>query len=249
MNKSYAIKCSTEDQARELNRKCWELWYETMDDIGELYQKRYFYISEYPGWKKYLTATSLKSLFPVITYEEAISKGLLGEKLVSLHKQHSKSIVCKSCLGKKQNSVYKNKIYKDDFTGVPKSLWWPNIDMVDCSRCKGTGLEPEYTKTIWPNQHSVDSFHYWIDMAMKEPQHNEVQECNVCTWNNPWCPKCNPKVQESPRDDNLVENLLAEINEWRHYADEDGHMFDYQEAFNNGLDFSIRMIKKHLSSK
>lgn len=123
----YAIRCSTEEQARE----CREKWFYRVD-----------------------TSSSKTMIYriPIITYEEAQSLGLLGEK---------------------------------------KELSRNSSELV-------------------------------------EPQQNEVQESS---------------------SEDLVELIMKDINKWRHYDDEDGPIFDDQEAFNNGLDFSIRMIKKHLSSQ
>lgn len=97
--------------------------------------------------------------------------------------------VCKSCLGKKQNSVYKwDKVLQPDFIGDGRYLLeWEWITMVDCSRCKGTGLEPEF-----------------IPEKELEPQQNEVQESpsedNRCLSSKKIlpCPCPNCKKKKSP---------------------------------------------------
>lgn len=113
----YAIRCSTEEEARE----CREKWLEIMSrqwtsfiDGGMWYTKSTF------G-------------YTIITYAEARKKWLLGE-------------VCKSCLGKKQLSTYKwVSVCSADFPWDKSYVvdkW--GIKMVDCSRCNGTGLDPVF---------------------------------------------------------------------------------------------------------
>ena len=138
--KSYAVKCSTEEQAREL----WRIFWANNFDERYIKWNIYFALWEYIRYLD-INDEDLKD-YTIITYEEAQEKGLLGEKKV-----------CISCLGKKKNSIYKwDKVLQPDFIGDGRYLLeWEWITMVDCSRCKGTGLEPEYIPEVEPQQNEV----------------------------------------------------------------------------------------------
>ena len=107
--------------------------------------------------------------------------------------------VCKSCLGKKQFTVYRgDQVLQPDFIGDGRYLLkWEWIVLVDCSRCKWTGLEPEYIpepiQEMEPQQDLVDVFHYWIDMAMKWEESRSVV------------------VDIEPQQDDIVEKIMKAI--------------------------------------
>ena len=125
METKYAIRCSTEDEARECRKK----WYSASWD-----------------WIYFIRENQSR---PVISYAEAVEKGLLGEKIAT---------VCKACLWKKQVSVFTwPTVCGADFIGDKSYVvdkWW--IKMVDCSRCNGTGLEIEHHQ-LNINTSSIDS--------------------------------------------------------------------------------------------
>lgn len=86
--------------------------------------------------------------------------------------------VCKSCLWKKQESVFKwPSIASADFPWDKSYVvdkW--GIKMVDCSRCKGTGLEPVFEKQVISKKETTDE--------LIEKRENEKE-----TDNKDWCYK------------------------------------------------------------
>lgn len=127
----------------------------------------------------------------------------------------TKQQVCKSCLWKKQESVFKwSSIASADFPWEKDYVvdkW--GIKIVDCSRCKGTGLEPVFEKQVISKKETTEqqsenilTYEQWIERGRQigykewrkkakkshpvEQERNEkivkVWRCNCewCMWHN-----------------------------------------------------------------
>lgn len=70
-------------------------------------------------------------------------------KNTEARENESNTTVCTACLWKKQLSVFKGEGWYDEWNWKYYGTA-PHIQHVDCKRCDGTGLEPDYSDVIEP---------------------------------------------------------------------------------------------------
>ena len=159
--KRYAIRCSTEEDAIECREK--HNW------------KYIFFCKDDSDYNPRMIESIIESWYTIISYAEAVEKGLLGEKIAT---------VCKACLWKKQVSVFTwPTVCGSDFIGDKGYVvdkWW--IKMVDCSRCHGTGLEKEHHK-LNINTSSIDSVEPSKDFGKSENVVEKIMKEIYNEWN------------------------------------------------------------------